>query len=198
MDTRRLPIVKYLFYRIKSSLFRHGKVWDKQYGVDLKNINEFVKKYLNEELNCKYDVNSPEYVISSSSSSTINDKFRSNRQEEIDYKYSEAIRKYKAKTDIVLYRGASEIPYDYMINNSKDFCGIDYYEKGYLHTSLIKGKECDYKYKLRIFIPSGTNALYIGFLYDEEQYEIIVQRGVKLKIVSIDNEYINCKLLGTD
>ena len=76
MDTKRLPIVKYLLYRIKSLLFRHGKVWDKQYGVDLKSINEFVKSYLNEELNCKDDFNSPEYVISSTSSSTINDKFR--------------------------------------------------------------------------------------------------------------------------
>ena len=70
------------------------------------------------------------------------------------------------------------------------------YEKSFLQTSLVKGHESNSQYHLRIQVPAGTQAVYLGNVNDEQfYYEVDIQHGAKLKIVSIDDEYINCILL---
>lgn len=131
---------------------------------------------------------------------TINDRFRINDSNDYDLKYVKYIEeKYCLKNDIVVYRGVSPIPYEKMIKSAKGVRGVDFLEKGFLNTSIVKGKQIDHDIQLRIYIPKGTTAFYVGNISCEEKiyYEIIVQIGAKLKIVSMDNQYINCKLIQT-
>ena len=74
----------------------------------------------------------------------------------------------------------------------------DLYDVAFMSTSLFK-IEKKYPYYLRIFIPKGTCAYYVGDASDEgDNYEVLVQKGARLKILSKDNQYFNCILLGTD
>ena len=74
----------------------------------------------------------------------------------------------------------------------------DLYEKGFLATSLVKGHELNYDIKLRIKVPAGTKCVYMGNVNEEQDfYEVDVMHGSKLKIISMDDEYINCELLET-
>lgn len=86
-----------------------------------------------------------------------------------------------------------------MIIAAKGVKGIDFLEKGFLNASIVKGKQIDHDIQLRIYIPKGTPAYYVGNISGEEElyYDVIVQIGAKLKIVSMDNQYINCKLIQT-
>ena len=72
-------------------------------------------------------------------------------------------------------------------------------EKAFLATSFVKGHEINTKIKLRIYLPAGTHAVYMGDVNYEEKtyYEVTVQYDAELKIISIDKEYINCLLLKT-
>lgn len=46
--------------------------------------------------------------------------------------------------------------------------------------------------------PQGTKCVYMGNVNEEQGfYEVDVMHGSKLKIISIDDEYINCQLLAT-
>lgn len=74
----------------------------------------------------------------------------------------------------------------------------DLYEKGFLACSLVKGHEINSRTKLRIYVPAGTKCVYMGNVNEEQGfYEVDVMHGSKLKIISIDDEYINCQLLAT-
>ena len=75
-----------------------------------------------------------------------------------------------------------------------------FHDKAFLCTSLLKGHELKQEYKLRILIPKGTNAAYMGNLNGEEEifYEVIVQKGAVLRIVSFDGTYWNCRVEKTD
>lgn len=74
----------------------------------------------------------------------------------------------------------------------------DLYEKGFLATSLVKGHEINSKIKLRIYVPAGTKCVYMGNVNEEQGfYEVDVMHSSKLKIISMDDEYINCELLAT-
>ena len=85
-----------------------------------------------------------------------------------------------------------------MVKNAKDVPDCDLYEKGFLCTSLVKGCEYAYDTRLRIFVPQGSNVVYLGNVNDEqENYEVVVQKGAKLKILSKDQQYLNCLLIGT-
>ena len=65
-------------------------------------------------------------------------------------------------------------------------------------TSLVKGCELQYTNKLRIYLPKGTSAVYKGDInYRQDLYEVDIQHGAQLKIISIDSEYINCLLIKT-
>ena len=86
-----------------------------------------------------------------------------------------------------------------MVENARNIPGCDFYEKGFLATSLVKGQEINYDIKLRIHVPAGTKCVFMGNVNDEpEYYEVDVMRGAKLKIISMDDEYINCELLETE
>lgn len=65
-------------------------------------------------------------------------------------------------------------------------------------TSLVKTHELNYKKKLRIFVPAGSKCVYMGNVNDELGfYEVTIQHDAALKIISIDKDYINCRLLRT-
>lgn len=101
-------------------------------------------------------------------------------------------------TDLVLYRGVCEHVYELMKQNAKNMTDCDLYEKGFLATSLVKNQELNYKIKLRIYVPSGTKCVYMGNVNNEQGfYEVDIMHSSKLKIISMDHEYINCKLLTT-
>ena len=83
-----------------------------------------------------------------------------------------------------------------MQENAKNMKGVDLYEKSFLQTSLVKGHESNSQYHLRIYVPKGTQAVYLGNVNDEQfYYEVDIQHGAKLKVVSMDETYINCILL---
>ena len=65
-----------------------------------------------------------------------------------------------------------------------------------MFTPLVKGKELDRVCKLRIHLPEGTHAYYAGNVNQEETlyYEVVVQKGTRLHILSKDKEYYNCIL----
>lgn len=85
-----------------------------------------------------------------------------------------------------------------MKENAKNLPDCDLYEKGFLATSLIKGHEINSEIKLRIYVPAGTKCIYMGNVNEEQgYYEVDVMHSSKLKIISMDKEYINCKLLET-
>ena len=85
-----------------------------------------------------------------------------------------------------------------MKENAKNMTDCDLYEKGFLATSLVKGHEINSKIKLRIFVPAGTKCVYMGNVNEEQGfYEVDVMHSSKLKIISMDDEYINCELLAT-
>lgn len=85
-----------------------------------------------------------------------------------------------------------------MKENANNMTDCDLYEKGFLATSLVKGHEINSKIKLRIFVPAGTKCVYMGNVNEEQGfYEVDVMHSSKLKIISMDDEYINCELLAT-
>ena len=85
-----------------------------------------------------------------------------------------------------------------MYENAFGMDDVDLYEKSFLYCSLVKGCEIPSRYHLRIFVPKGSQVFYTGNVNDEQHYyEVDIQVGGKLEIVSADDEYINCRLLGT-
>ncbi len=86
-----------------------------------------------------------------------------------------------------------------MIQNAKSIKGVDFHEKGYMQCSLVKGHESNYKTKFRIFVPAGSCVIYLGNVNDEQfYYEVDIQNGARLKLISIDQDYINVKLISTE
>ena len=100
--------------------------------------------------------------------------------------------------DLILYRGVSDSVYQLMKKNAMSLSDCDLYEKGFLATSLVKGHEINSKIKLRIYVPAGIKCIYQGNVNEEQFFfEVDVMHGTKLKVISIDSEYINCKVLQT-
>lgn len=140
---------------------------------------------------------SMEYCLTHSGES-INERYRQDRANEIDRKIADTVISNTTDTNLVLYHGVCEYVYEQMIENAKNMSDCDLYEKGFLATSLIKGHEINSEIKLRIYVPAGTNVIYQGNVnYKQGFYEVNVQHGSKLKIISIDDTYINYKLLAT-
>ena len=98
------------------------------------------------------------------------------------------------ETDTVLYRGVHDTVLKDMISSNLSH-GTILHEKGFLNCSLIKGHESKSKWKLRIYVPRHTNALYLGNVNNEQHYyEVVLQQGSILKMISYDGEYINCRI----
>jgi hypothetical protein len=187
-----------LFLRIKGKFQNIGANWDKLAPTKEQAI-EYAHNHINQEPARMIDANhySMEYCLAHSGE-IVNERYRQNRQDEIDLKIGDMVAEHKTDTDLVLYRGVCDYVYDLMKENAKDIPDCDLYEKGFLATSLVKGHEINSKIKLRIYIPAGTKCVYQGNVNEEQGfYEVDVMHGSKLKIISIDDEYINCKLLAT-
>ena len=176
-----------------------GVSWDKL-APDKEYAIEYAHTHINPEPHRINDVNhyTMEYCLAHSGES-INERFRQNSEDSIDMQISEMVASHTTDTDLVLYRGVCDNVFDLMKRNAKDSADCDLYEKGFLATSLVKGHELNYKVKLRIYVPAGTECVYMGNVNEEQRlYEVDIQHGGKLKITSLDHEYINCILLGTD
>ncbi|MCP8622428.1 transporter substrate-binding domain-containing protein, partial [Acinetobacter baumannii] len=126
-----------------------------------------------------------EYILASSGEK-INEDLRSGTNDHKEI--LEVFDKYKVKEDITTYRTVSPRIYKLMDKNAKNLNGVDLFELGILHTSLIKGYESrEEGYKLRVKVKKGTPAFYVGNLTGEEShyYEVIVVNNLKLKIVNM-------------
>ena len=192
--------MKEFYFKLIGKIFQTGKKWD-LLSSSKSEVRDFAKKYLNEEPLKHIDGGlSDEYIVVSSGE-TIGERLRS--EQWVDgtiHSIYNTLKKYSTKKDIVVYRGVSKPVCDKMIESAKGDATIDFKEKAFLHTSVVKGCEISDSYrKLRIKVPKGTNAFYAGNINTEESiyYEVVVQKGARLKVISID-DYINCELVGTD
>lgn len=191
-------MIKTLYYRIKGKLQNTGANWD-QLAPTKEHAIEYAHTHINQEPSRKGDTHyySLEYCIAASGES-INERYRTEKIEKIDVQIASMVASHSTDTDLVLYRGICDYVYDLMKKNAKTIPDCDLYEKGFLATSLVKGHEINSRIKLRIYVPAGTKCVYMGNVnYEQEYYEVDVMHGSKLKIISIDDEYINCKLLET-
>ena len=187
-----------LFYRIKDAILGIGASWDKL-APDKDTAIDFAHAHINEEPERMIDIHhySMEYCLAHSGES-VNERFRQNRADETDLKIAAMVDEHKTDTDIILYRGVCDHVFKLMQGNAKKMPDCDLYEKGFLACSLVKGQELNYKIKLRIYVPAGSKCVYQGNVNDEQGfYEVDVMHSSKLKIESIDSEYINCRLLET-
>lgn len=186
-----------LYFRLKEMIFKEGRKWEKKYPIQ-GDVREFAEQNINTELDKEIGGEyTGEYIVVSTAE-TLNDRIRSGRianlEDSINKGYL-AFAKYQTKVDLVVYRGVCENVFKSM---KKSF--FKFHDKAFLCTSLLKGHELDQEYKLRILIPKGTKAAYMGNLNGEEEifYEVIVQKGAVLRIVSFDGTYWNCKVESTD
>ena len=187
-----------IFYRIKDLFTRTGAAWDKLAPAE-ESAKEYAHKYINPEPERMIAVHhySMEYCLAHYGE-VINERFREDRPIDIDQQIAGMVSQHETKKDLVLYRGVCKAVYQMMKENASNIKGTDLLEKSFLQTSLIKGQESNSKIHLRIFAPAGTKAVYLGNVNDEQwYYEVDLQHGAHLQIVSIDKKYINCKLLKT-
>lgn len=186
------------FYRIIDKIKNIGVSWDKL-APNKDNAIEYAHTHINSEPQRKIDTNhyTMEYCLAHSGES-VNERFRQNRADNIDLQIAEMVASHTTNTDLVLYRGVCDYVFDLMKKNAENMPDCDLYEKGFLATSLVKGHELNYNTKLRIKVPAGTKCVYMGNVNDEQGfYEVDIMHGSKLKIISIDDTYINCELLET-
>lgn len=189
--------IQILYFRLKEMIFKEGRKWEKKYPIK-GDVKQFARQNINPQ---PYKIIGGEYTgeyIVVSTAETLNDRIRSgliaNLEDSINNGYL-AFAKYQTKVDLVVYRGVCESVFKSI---KKSF--FKFHDKAFLCTSLLKGHELDQEYKLRILIPKGTKAAYMGDLNCEEEifYEVIVQKGAVLRIVSFDGTYWNCRVEKTD
>lgn len=187
-----------IIYRITDAFKHIGVSWDKM-APDTDTVIQFAHTHINPEPQRMIDMNhyTMEYCLAHSGES-VNERFRQNRCDKVDLQIAEMVASHATDTDLVLYRGVCDHVFDLMKKTATDMTDCDLYEKGFLATSLVKGHELNYKIKLRIKVPAGTKCVYMGNVNDEQgYYEVDVMHSSKLKIISIDDTYINCELLET-
>lgn len=186
------------FYRIKDLIKHIGDSWDKLAPSEDEAI-EYAHTHINSEPERMIDMYhyTMEYCLAHSGES-VNERYRQDRTDDIDLQIADMVALHTTNTDLVLYRGVCDYVYDLMKKNAKNMADCDLYEKGFLATSLVKGHEINYEIKLRIYVPAGTKCVYMGNVNEEQGfYEVDVMHSSKLKIISIDDKYINCELLET-
>ena len=191
--------LKLFFLMLKELILKTGPKWDslapaKDDAISFahQHINYEPEKMLNQY---KY---SPEYVLAHYGCN-INARMREDNANEDDIDIQKMLSSHTADCDLVLYRGVGIDVFYQMQENAKSFPYGDLHEKSFLQCSLVKGQEYNYKIKLRIYVPKGTPLIYLGNVNDEQSlYEVDVQSGALLKIISADLIYVNCRLLLTD
>ena len=186
-------------YRILDIIKHTGAEWDKL-APSQETAIQFAHENLNEDPLRKISENlySLEYCLAHNGE-TINQRYRLNEYKDpTDLKIPSMMEKYTTKIPIVVYRGVCEYVFGLMTKNAEGIEGVDLVEKGFLATSLVKGHEIKDKYRLRIYIPAGTHAVYMGNInFEQNYYEVDIQHEAYLKIISMDKTYINCLLLRT-
>lgn len=187
-----------LYYKLKEKLIKTGEHWE-QYSPKEEHAIEYAHTFINPEPERKSKgMYSIPYLLASSGE-TINERFRYNHITDIDKQIAATVALNHTKTDIVLYRGVSPLVWELMKENAKQIPHCDLYEKGFLSCSLLKGHEIPSKIRLRIFVPARTPAIYMGNVnYEQKYYEVVINYGAELKIISIDDTYINVELLKTN
>ena len=186
--------MKNLLLKWREYVNKTGKKWDKLAPTEEEAI-EFAHANINPEPERMITPThfSYEYYLAHYGES-VNTRMRQDRADNEDMEAIKMVASHSNKVDIVLYRGVCEAVYQQMRENAKGM-DADLYEKAFLQCSLVKGNEIHGKYRLRIYVPAGTECVYLGNVNDEQYYyEVVIQAGRKLRIVGIDDTYINCVL----
>lgn len=189
-----------IFYRMKDLFLNIGTKWD-ELSPSKENAIAFAHEFINPEPqkyvpgnNMKY---TPEYVLAHHGQ-LFNTIFREGRDEgDEDCTYlTDMLDAHATKKDMVVYRGICGYVFEHMKENAKNLKGVDLLDNAFLQSSLVKGHESRTKIRLRIFVPKGTKAVYMGNVNEEQwYYEVTIQRGTPLRVVSVDKEYINCEVI---
>ena len=193
MNKRRTVMHTNIYYKIQEKIKKTGASWD-LLAPNKENAIVFAYIHINPEPKKMIDIYhySMEYCLAHSGE-TINERFRQDRPDKIDLQIADTVSKQKNNTPLVLYRGVCAHVFQLMKENASNLPDTDLYEKGFLQCSLVKGHEINAAIKLRIYVPTGYPVIYLGNVNDEQKfYEVDIQHGTKLKIVSIDRQYINC------
>ena len=200
-----------IYYRIKELLFHIGAKWDKK-AIKEENAVDFAHEHINAEP--KQCMDSLEYLLANEGEN-INKQLRNREMQDVDIYIRDIINMLNnntTDTDLIVYRGIQDNVFDEVLENlieeASIFSDCDLYDKGILATSLVKGKELrgsrspqkPNKFKgFRILVPKGSHVKYMGNVnFEEHYYEVDIQHGAKLQVISADKEYINCLLLSTN
>jgi len=196
-----LGFFKYYYFRLMAILKKNYiNEWD-QYLISEDGVHEFVHKYINDSPSM-YDENGLTWqYIACTSGSTINDCLRygglNNNVARIIKQADEGIAKIQIKKDVVVFRDYTEYNFINAVKCAKNDEDADVLEPSFLQTKLVKTTQKHGNVNLKIYVPMGTNGIYYGDVCGEEKiyFELTFKRKRKLKIVSIDDEYINCILI---
>lgn len=200
-----------IYYRIKELLFHIGAKWDKK-AIKEENAIDFAHEHINAEP--KQCMDSLEYLLANEGEN-INKQLRNREMQDVDIYIRDIINMLNnntTDTDLIVYRGIQDNVFDEVLENlieeASIFSDCDLYDKGILATSLVKGKELrgsrssqkPNKFKgFRILVPKGSHVKYMGNVnFEQHYYEVDIQHGAKLQVISADKEYINCLLLSTN
>lgn len=120
------------FYRIKDAILGIGVGWDKL-SPDKDIAKDFAYEHINEEPKRMIDIHhySMEYCLAHSGEA-VNERYRHNRQGEIDLKIAEMVAEHTTDTNLVLYRGVCDYVYDLMKKMQKIFVVVIYTKKDFL------------------------------------------------------------------
>ena len=186
--------------------------WD-MLSIGENEVCQITSKYLNEDFGDSYSLpedldhlkNINDYLVKSEK---FNQYMRANSSNNDNFdglisNVSSILDGFKTKEPLLVYRGCRKDIYDLMLEFAKnEGLGDDYLvDLSFISTSLIKGEafssENGFKdnIMLRILLPPDTRAFYVGNLIGELiRHEVLLPRGSKFRIVSKDDEYINCIL----
>lgn len=176
-----------------------GSEWDKlapsrEQAVEFAhvNINEEPQKYVGDSMRYTAEYTLAHYM------ELLNNDLRKDRIDKDGMHVEKMLSEHTTDTDLVLYRGVHESVYSLMKENAKEVGGCDLYEKGFMACCLVKGQELKTDIRLRIYVPAGSHVVFQGNVNEEPDfYEVDIQRGAKLQVISSDDKYINCRLLET-
>lgn len=188
-----------MLYRVRDIFYKVGLKWD-EYSLTKDNVIEFAHKYINEEPVRMLDsrTESLEYYLAHYGE-WINMSYRSGSVHGRDKDIADMLATHTTQHPVIVYRGVCAPVFKQMIENAKGIDGVDLLDTAFLSTSLVKGQEIPYKHRLRIYVPQGTQAVYLGNVNDEQfYYEVVIQCGTGLKIISADRKYINCEIVAQD
>lgn len=193
----KLPRLKELKLRMYDKKHHISTSWDnksfpEEYADDL--AHEYINKEP-EKPKQGTDYSTNTYYKLAASGETINGRLRNGENTDMDI--INMVKSNHTKKSLILYRGVCDDVYEKMLLNAKDIPDVDYVERGFLCCSLVKGHHINGDICFRIFVPKGTPAAYMGSVNSEPgYYEVDVLCGCKLKIISIDSEFVNCELVG--